>query len=152
MIGAADHFLVGDGFGGADFFERVDDVRGGLGGGVGVDEFFGDGDFAAVAEVFDVAADGLHDGFAAGGVGVADVELESDAAGDAVDGAGMDVAGADGGDGVDGAGGEGVAFDGEDDFGGGAEGVAAVGHEERAGVAAEAFDGEAIARRARRCW
>ena len=117
----------------------------GLGGGVGVDEVFGDGDFAAVAEVFDVGADGLHDGLAAGGVGVADVELQGDAAGDAVDGAGVDVAGADGGYGVDGSGGEGVAFDGEDEFGGGAEGVAAVGHEERAGVAAEAGDGEAVA-------
>ncbi len=61
---------------------------------------------------------------------------------------------ADGGDGIDaaralfaglGVGGEGVALDGEDDFGGGAEGVAAVGHEQRAGVAAEAFDGEAVA-------
>ena len=44
-----------------------------------------------------------------------------------------------------GVGGEGVALDGEDHFGGGAEGVAAVGHEQRAGVAAEAFDGVAVA-------
>ena len=87
----------------------------------------------------------MHDAFAAGGVGVADVDLQGDAAGDAVDRAGVDVAGADGGDGVDDAGGEGVLFDREDDFGGGAEGVAAVGHQQRAGVAAEAFDGEAIA-------
>ncbi len=36
-------------------------------------------------------------------------------------------------------------LDGEDELGGGAEGVAAVGHEERSGVAAEAGDGEAIA-------
>ena len=36
-------------------------------------------------------------------------------------------------------------LDGEDDLGGGAERVAAVGHQQRAGVAAEAFDGEAIA-------
>ena len=33
----------------------------------------------------------------------------------------------------------------QDHFGGGAERVAAVGHQQRAGVAAEAFDGEAIA-------
>ena len=95
---------------------------------------------------FDVGADGLHDALAAGGVGVADVELEDDAAGDGVDGAGMDVAGADGGYGVDGAGGEGVAFDGENELGGGAEGVAAVGHQECSGVASEACDGEAVAR------
>ena len=89
--------------------------------------------------------DGLHDALAAGGVGVADVELQGDAAGHAVDRAGIDVAGADGGDGVDDAGGERVLLDGEDDLGGGAEGVAAVGHEQRAGVAAETFDGEAVA-------
>ncbi len=87
----------------------------------------------------------LHDGFAADGIGVANVDLQGDAAGDAVDRAGIDVAGADGGDGVDGSGGERMFFEGEDDFGGGAESVAAVGHEERAGVAADALDGEAIA-------
>ena len=103
-------------------------------------------------EFGDVAADGLHDALAAGGVGVADVELQGDAAGDAVDGAGMDVAGADGGYGVDGSGGEGVFFDGENEFGGGAEGVAAVGHQERSGVAAEAGDGEAIACRGGDVW
>ena len=42
-------------------------------------------------------------------------------------------------------GGEGVFFDGEDEFGGGAEGVAAVGHEEGTGVAADAFYGVAVA-------
>ena len=79
------------------------------------------------------------------GIGVADVELQDDAAGNAVDRAGIDVAGADGGDGVDRAGGEGVFFDGEDEFGGGAERISTVGHQQRSGVAAEAIDGEAIA-------
>ena len=86
---------------------------------------------------FDVAADGLHDAFAARGVGVADVDLEGDSAGNAVDRAGINVAGADGGDGVDDAGGQRVLLDGENDFGGGAERVAAVGHQQRTRVAAD---------------
>ena len=115
--------------------------------GVGVDQFFGDRDIAALAQLFAVVADGLHDGFAAGRVGVANIELQDDAAGNAVDRARMDVAGADGGDGVDRSRGEGVLFDGENELGGGAERVFAVGHQERSGMAAKAGDGEAIAGR-----
>ena len=85
-----------------------------------------------------------HNTFAARGVSVADIDLQGDAAGDAVDGAGVDIAGADGGDGVDDAGGERVFLEGENDLGGGAEGVAAVGHQQRAGVAADALDGEGV--------
>ena len=145
MVGAAYHLFVRDVVGLAGGFEHLDDVRRALRGLVRVDEFLGDGDLAALAEVFDVAANGLHDGLAAGGIGVADVELECDSGGNRVNGAGMDVAGAYGGYGVDGFCCQRVAFDGEDEFGGGTKGVAAIGHKERSGVTAQTCDGEAIA-------
>src|SRR6202030_2223597 len=69
------------------------------------------------------------------------------AAGDAVDGAGVDRARADCGYGVDRSCGERAFLDGENEFGGGTEGVFAVWHQKRSGVAAKAGDGEAIARR-----
>ena len=119
------------------------------GGDVGVNLMFGDGDLAAGLDFADVGAEGGHDFVAAGYVGVANVEGEGDAGGDGVDGAGVDRDGAYGGYRVRGARGgvgvEGVTLDGEDEFGGGAEGVAAVGHEEGPGVAAEACDFVAVA-------
>lgn len=145
MVGAADHLFVRDVVGLAGGFEHLDDVRRALRGLVCVDELLGDGDLAALTEVFDVPANGLHDGLAARGVGVADVELERDSGGDRVNGAGMDIAGAYGGYRVDGFCCQRVAFDGEDEFGGGTKGVAAVGHKEGSGVTSEAGDGEAIA-------
>ena len=50
VVGAADHLLIGDALFRADLFEKLDDVRGGLRGRVGVDEFFCDRDFAALAQ------------------------------------------------------------------------------------------------------
>src|SRR5579859_7552954 len=125
MIGAADHVLRGDAVAPGDFIDDADDVRRAGGGLVGVDERFGDADLAARGDGFDVAADGLHDGFAACGVDVADVDLQCNAAGNAVDGAGIDVAGADGGYGVDDFRRERMFLDGQDNFGGGTERVAA---------------------------
>ena len=151
VVGAGDHFLVGDGIRLADGFEGGDDMGIADGRGVGVDLLLGDGDMAAGFDGSNIGVEGGHDGVAAGDVGVAYVEHEGDAGGDGVDGAGVDGDRTDGGDRICGAGGrvggEGVAFDGEGEFGGGAEGVAAVGHEEGPGVAAEAGDLVAVAGR-----
>src|ERR1700679_2665081 len=116
-------------------------------GSVGIDQFFRDVDFATLAQFLIVAANGLHDRFAAVRIRIADIELQDDAAGDAVDCAGVDRAGADGGYGVDRSGGESMFFDGENKFGGRTERVFAIGHQERSGVAAKTRDGEPVARR-----
>ena len=117
-------------------------------------QLFGDGDVAAGLDVGDVGVEGGHGGVAAGDVGVADVEHEGDAGGDGVDGAGVDGDGADGGYGVDAglAGGFGGALAARVwrstermSSAAAREGVAAVGHEEGAGVAAEAGDLVAVA-------
>ena len=126
---------------------QLNDVRGGLRRSVGVDELFGDGDLAALAQLFTVPADGLHYGLAAARVCVTNIELQNDTAGHAVDRAGVDIAGSDGGYGVDGSCGEGVSFDRENEFGGGTEGVFAIRHQERSGVASETSDGETVAGR-----
>ena len=129
-------FLQCDSMFGADRFESLDDMRRRLRRCIGVDELLYDCDAAALADALAVAAHGLHHGLAAVWIGVADIQLQNDAAGNAVDRAGMHVAGADGGYGVDGAGRKGVFFDGENELGCGAQRVFAVGHQERSSVAA----------------
>ena len=83
--------------------------------------------------------DGEH-GVAAGEIDVADIDQDADAAGDAVDRAGKDLADADGADGIDRSGALSGGFHRQRDLGGGQKGIAAIGHEHRAGVAAFAFD------------
>ena len=75
VVSTADHLFIGNAGFGADLFEQLNNVRGRLRGGVGVDEVFGDGDAATVAEIVAVAPDGMHDGLAAIRSGVANVEL-----------------------------------------------------------------------------
>ncbi len=156
VVGAGDHFFVRDGFRGADGFEGGEDVGVADGGDVGVDLLLGDGDAAAGLDVVDVGVEGgliwlrrvtsvsrmsrvrltregtelMAPGWTATVPTVATESMVWEAALAARVWRSTE----------------------EDELGGGAEGVAAIGHEEGPGVAAEAGDLVAVAGGGRRCW
>ena len=106
-----------------------------------------DRDLATLPQLVDIATHGLHDRFATVGICIANIELQDDAAGHAVHSPRMDVAGPDGGDGIDHSSGERVLFHRENQLGGCAQRIAAVGHQQRSGMPAEASNREPVARR-----
>ena len=107
---------------------------------VGVQDLAAQSDAPGRSDVFRPALDDAEHGVAAGEIGIADVGQDPDQARDAVDRAWKDLADADRADGVDRARPLSGGFHRERDLGGGQEGVAAIGHEHRAGMAALAFD------------
>ena len=140
VIRAADHGLVMQSAGVGRRAERIDDECCGFGGRVGIQDLAVESDATGRSDGLRPALnDGQH-GVAAGEIGVADIGQDSDQARDAVHRSRKDFADADRTDGVDRSRPLSGGFDGERQFGSRQKSVAAIGHEDGAGVAAFAFE------------